>query len=218
MTSADIAQAQQEFSQAAKNAIAAGFDGVEIHGANGYLVDQFINPGSNHRSDHYGGSIAHRCRFAIEVAAAIADAIGAERTGIRLSPYGVYNDMAIFDDIDDTYEYLATELARLGLAYIHIVDHSAQGAPEVPDEIKGRIKAAFGGTVIASGGLSKEKAEQILQSGMAELTAFGQWFLANPDLVYRLRNDVDLNTPDYNTFFTPGEKGYLDYSVTQQAC
>lgn len=211
MTLADIEQAQQEFVVAAKNAISAGFDGVEIHGANGYLVDQFINPSSNQRMDHYGGAIENRCRFAIEVASAIADAIGAGRTGIRLSPYGVYNDMVIFEGLEETYEYLAAELAPFNLAYIHLVDHSSQGAPAVPDAIKNKIKAAFGGTMIASGGLTKETAEAILQSGRAELTAFGQSFLANPDLVYRFKHNLDLNSPDYNTFFTPGEPGYLDY-------
>lgn len=215
MTLADIDQAKQEFIEAAKNAISAGFDGIEIHGANGYLIDQFINPGSNQRTDDYGGNTEDRSRFAIEVASGIAGSIGAERTGIRLSPYGVYNDMMIFDDIENTYEYLASELAKLNLAYIHIVDHSSQGAPTVPDSIKDTIRTAFGGTIIASGGLDKEKAEAILQSGKAELTAFGQLFLANPDLVYRFRNDLELNSPDYATFFTPGEQGYLDYTLAK---
>lgn len=215
MTQTDIEQTEQEFAQAAKNAIAAGFDGIEIHGANGYLIDQFVNPGSNQRSDRYGGSIENRCRFAIEVAQVISDAIGAEKTGIRLSPYGVYNDMTLFDEIDETYEYLAHEMAKLKLAYIHIVDHSSQGAPEVPDAIKSKIKEAFGGTIIASGGLTREKAEQILQSGKAELTSFGTSFLSNPDLVYRLNQDIELNAPDYKTFFTPGEEGYLDYPLAR---
>ena len=215
MTQTDIEQAEKEFIQAAKNAISAGFNGIEIHGANGYLIDQFINPGSNQRSDRYGGSIENRCRFAIEVAQIISDVIGAEKTGIRLSPYGVYNDMALFDEIDETYEYLAHEMAKLKLAYIHIVDHSSQGSPEVPDVIKSKIKEAFGGTIIASGGLTKEKAEQILQSGKAELTSFGTSFLSNPDLVYRLNKDLELNAPDYNTFFTPGEEGYLDYPLAR---
>ncbi len=215
MTLIDIEDAQQEFIQASKNAIAAGFDGVEIHGANGYLIDQFINTGSNKRTDRYGGSIENRSRFVIEVASGIADAIGPERTGIRFSPYGVFNDMVIFDGLEDTYEYLAVKMSKLKLAYIHIVDHSSQGAPEVPDIIKNKIKEKFRGTIIASGGLSKEKAEDILKSEKAELVAFGQLFLANPDLVHRVKNDLDLNTPDYNTFFTPGEQGYLDYSLAE---
>ncbi|MBF0350265.1 MAG: alkene reductase [SAR324 cluster bacterium] len=215
MTTADIEQTQQEFVQAARNAIKAGFDGVELHGANGYLIDQFINSGSNIRTDRYGGSIENRSRFAIETAAKVASAIGAERTSIRLSPYGVYNDMVIFEDVEQTYEYLALELGKLKLAYIHIVDHSSQGAPAVPDSIKSKIRNVFGRTIIASGGLNKEKAEQILELNKAELTAFGQLFLSNPDLVHRLKNNLELNTTDYSTLFTPGEKGYLDYPLSK---
>ena len=211
MSLQDIQQAQEAFVNAAKNAIAAGFDGVELHGANGYLIDQFINTASNKRQDNYGGSLEKRSRFALEVAAKVADAIGSDRTGIRLSPYGVYNDMEIFDGLENQYEYLATELGKLKLLYIHIVDHSSQGAPEVPESVKAKIRNAFGGDIIASGGLDKEKAEAILSENRGSLVAFGQAFLANPDLVYKLENDLSLNMPDYDTFFTPGEKGYLDY-------
>jgi N-ethylmaleimide reductase len=211
MTKLQIEQTKQEFVRAAINSMEAGFDGVEIHAANGYLIEQFINPGSNQRNDNYGGSIQNRCRFVIEVAAMISKAIGAERVGIRISPYGVYNDMSLYEDIDETYEFLALEMAKLKLSYIHIVDHSSQGAPEVPDSIKRKIKATFRGNIIASGGMSKTKAEQTLQSGNAELVSFGTAYLANPDLVLRLSNDLELNSPDYDTFFTPGEKGYVDY-------
>ena len=139
----DIKLTQQEYVQAAKNAIEAGFDGVEIHGANGYLIDQFINTASNKRTDLYGGSIENRSRFAIEVAEQIVAAIGADKTGIRLSPYGVYNDMAIFEDTNETFTYLASELGKLNLAYVHIVDHSSQGAPEVPQGIKDKIRTGI---------------------------------------------------------------------------
>jgi N-ethylmaleimide reductase len=213
MTLDDIKQAENEYAQAAKNAIEAGFDGIEIHGANGYLVDQFINPGSNQRNDDYGGPFQNRCRFPIEVAKKIADAIGADRTGIRLSPYGVFNDMIIFDDIDETYEYLADALGKINLAYIHLVDHSSMGAPEVPESTVSKIRKAFGGTIIASGGLDKEKAENILNEDKAELVAFARAFLANPDLVHKMKNDLPLNEPDYDTFYTPGEKGYNDYPL-----
>ena len=190
MTLEDIQQTQQEYVSAANNAIAAGFDGIELHGANGYLIDQFINTASNKRQDSYGGSVENRCRFALEVSKKVADAIGAERTGIRLSPYGVYNDMEIFDGLEDTYEYLAGELGKLNLRYIHIVDHSSQGAPEVAESVKAKIRNAFGKDVIASGGLDKEKAENILNENRGSLVAFGQAFLANPDLVYKLENDL----------------------------
>jgi len=216
MTLEDIGQAQREFVQAAKNAITAGFDGVEIHGANGYLVDQFINTASNKRTDEYGGSIENRSRFAIETAQQVAKAIGPEKTGIRLSPCGAFNGMELFENMEDTYQFLAEELGKIKLAYIHVVDHSAMGAPEVTDSVKSKIRNAFGGTIIASGGLDKQKAEAILTEGKGDLVAFGRPYLANPDLVYRLVNDLKLNVPDYDTFYTPGPKGYTDYPVSEQ--
>ena len=175
------------------------------------MVDQFINTASNKRKDAYGGSVENRSRFAIEVSKKVAEAIGADRTGIRLSPYGVFNDMEIFDTVNETYEYLATELGKLKLAYIHIVDHSSQGAPEVPQLIKDKIKAAFKGNIIASGGLNKVKAENILKAEKGDLVAFGTPFIANPDLVYKMKNNAELNVPNPETFFTPGAEGYLDY-------
>lgn len=213
MTLPDIEQAQEEFVQAAKNAIAAGFDAVELHAANGYLIDQFINTASNKRQDEYGGSIENRSRFTLEVANKVADAIGAHRTGIRFSPYGVFNDMEIFDDVEETYAYLAGELGKLNLLYIHLVDFSSQGAPEVPESVKSKIRNNFGRDIIVNGGLDRKKAETIVNEHKGNLVAFGQAFLANPDLVYKLENDLPLNNPDYDTFYTPDEKGYLDYPV-----
>lgn len=213
MTIEDIQHAESEYVQAALNAVEAGFDGVELHGANGYLIEQFINPAANQRTDAYGGSPENRSRFAIEVARKVANAIGAERTGIRLSPYGVFNDMVVFDDVIETYEFLATELGKIGLVYIHTVDHSSMGAPEVPDEVKAKIQAAFGGDIIASGGFDKARANNVIENGKATLVAFGKPFLANPDFVYRLKNDLPSNTIDIDTFYTPGEKGYTDYPV-----
>ena len=211
MTLIDILQAQAEYVDAAKNAIAAGFDGVELHGANGYLIDQFINPASNKRTDNYGGSIENRNRFAIETAQKVANAIGGNRTGIRLSPYGVFNDMEIFKGIDDSFTYLAGELGKLDLTYIHIVDHSSMGAPEVPQSIKSSIKSAFGGTLIISGGLNKERAEAVLESGHGELVAFGRSYIANPDLAHRFENNLEIAEPDASLFYTPGPEGYTDY-------
>lgn len=217
MTLLDIEHAQEEHVEASKNAIEAGFDGVELHGANGYLMDQFINTASNKRQDEYGGSSDNRCRFILEVANKVSQAIGAQRTGIRLSPYGVYNDMEIFEGIEDTYEYLAGELGKLQLLYIHIVDFSSQGAPEVTESVKSRIRNSFGRDTIASGGLDREKAEHILSDNRGNLVAFGQAFLANPDFVYRFKNNIPLNNPDYATFYTPGEKGYLDYPMASSS-
>jgi N-ethylmaleimide reductase len=211
MTLIDIEQTQDEYVQAAKNAIKSGFDGIELHGANGYIIDQFINTATNKRNDTYGGSMENRSRFAIEVAQKVAKAIGRERTGIRLSPYGAFNGMEVFDKLEETYEYLAGELGKIKLLYIHIVDHSSMGAPEVKNSVKSKIKNAFGGTIIVSGGFDQEKAEKALQENKGDLTAFGRPFIANPDLVYRMENNITLNSPDFDTFYTPGEKGYTDY-------
>ncbi len=211
MTIEDIKQTQEEYVKASKNAIEAGFDGVELHGANGYLIDQFINTASNKRNDTYGGSGDNRIKFAVEVAKKVVKAIGSEKTAMRLSPYGVFNDMVIFEDLEVTFEKLASELGKLNLAYLHIVDHSSMGAPEVTESVKSKIQQAFGGPIIASGGLDKEKAEKILNEGKGELVSFARSFLANPDLVDRLLKDIPLNQPDFDTFYTPGEKGYTDY-------
>lgn len=214
MTMQDIEQTQNDYVEASKNAIEAGFDGVELHGANGYLIDQFINTASNKRTDVYGGSSINRSRFAIEVAQKVADAIGPERTAIRLSPYGIFNDMEIFEGLEDTFEYIAGEMGKMNLAYVHIVDHSSMGAPEVAESAKSKIQKAFGGTIIASGGFDREKAEATLKEGKGDLAAFARPFLANPDLATRMEKDLALNQPDFDTFYTPGEKGYTDYPFT----
>ncbi len=215
MTLKDIENAQAEYVQASKNAIESGFDGVELHGANGYLIDQFINTASNKRTDIYGGSIENRSRFAIETAKKVIEAIGSDKTGIRLSPFGAFNGMEQFEDIEETYTYIATELGKLGLAYIHIVDHSSMGAPEVSETVKSKIQNSFGGTIIASGGFDKERAESVLNDNKGDLVAFGRPYISNPDLVYRFENNLPLADPDYDTFYTPGEKGYLDYPLAK---
>lgn len=207
----DIARTRQDFVKAAQNAIAAGFDGVELHGANGYLLEQFIRPTSNQRIDEYGGPIENRARFVLDVARAAAEAIGASRVGIRLSPYGVFNDMPPYADMDTDYTYLAEQLCKLGLAYLHIVDHSAMGAPEVPKQIKQAMRAAFGGPVILVGAYDSQRAQADLDAGRADLIAVGRDFLANPDLPGRWQQRLALNAPDLDTFYTPGEKGYTDY-------
>ncbi|MBK05512.1 MAG: alkene reductase [Deltaproteobacteria bacterium] len=210
----DIQEAKHSFVQAAKNAITAGCDGIEIHGANGYLVDQFINPGSNKRTDIYGGSIENRCRFALEVAEAIAKEIGPERTGIRLSPYGVYGGMEMFEEMDATFLHLASELATYNLAFIHLVDHSAMGAPDVPNALKASIKQAFSGTLIECGGMDTAAAEKILgDEKRADLIGFGRAFISNPDLVERLKHQYPLAKAHSATFYTPGKEGYLDYPL-----
>lgn len=211
MTEADIAEATESFASAARCAIEAGFDGVEIHGANGYLVDQFLNPGPNQRTDGYGGSFERRNRFALEVASAVAKAIGASRTGIRLSPYGVFNDVVQYEEIDAQYTALASALSELGLAYIHLVDHSGMGAPKPAESVVTAIREVFGGALLLSGGYDAARAQADLDSGRGDLVAFGRPFLANPDLPERLREGKTLNDPDYSTLYTGGEKGYIDY-------
>ncbi len=211
MNAADIAQAIGEYVAAAKNAIAAGFDGVELHAANGYLLEQFINPNANHRTDEYGGSKENRARFVLEVAQAVIDAIGAERTGIRLSPGGAFNDVIPFDEQHESFVYLAGQLKALDLVYVHLVDHSSLGAPAVDIDMKKAIRDAFGGTVIISGGYDKARATQDLQDGLGHLVAFGRPFIANPDLVDRMKEDKELAQPNFDTFYTPGEIGYTDY-------
>jgi len=211
MTHQDIAAAKDEFVQAAKNALAAGFDGVELHSANGYLLEQFIRPNSNIRTDEYGGPIENRARFVLEVAAATADVIGRDRVGIRLSPFGIFNDMPQYDALEADYAYLTGRLDEIGLLYLHIVDHSAMGAPEVPDSVKQTMRRLFRGALILSGGYDAARAQRDIDAGKGDLVAVGRDFLANPDLPVRWRSGSALNKPDFDTFYTPGPKGYTDY-------
>lgn len=211
MSETDIRQAIAEFAQGAKNAVEAGFDGIELHAANGYLIDQFLNSASNRRTDNWGGSIENRIRFAVEIAKAAAAAVGAERIGMRISPYGVFNGMAPDEQMDAMYERLIEELNAIGLAYIHIVDHSSMGAPEVSPQLKAKIRAAFKGRYILSGGYDLARANADLDAGRGDLVAFGRPFISNPDLVAKLKNAAPLTAPDFDTFYTPGERGYTDY-------
>lgn len=211
MTEADIKAAIAEFAQGAKNAMAAGFDGVELHGANGYLLEQFIRPNSNQRTDRYGGPIESRARFVLDVVEAVIIAIGKDRVGIRLSPFGVFNDMPLYDAMEADYTYLAQELNARGLAYIHLVDHSSMGAPTVPETMKATFRKLFKGALILSGGYDAARAESDLAAGKGNLIAVGKPFIANPDLVARWKAGAAVSTPDMNTFYTPGPKGYMDY-------
>ena len=212
MTNDDLLHIKSEFVDAALNAVDAGFDGVELHAANGYLLEQFLSPVSNIRNDNYGGSFQNRCRMVIEVAAAVADAIGNDKTGIRLSPFGVASDMPHYPEIEATYEYLSEQLNNLEIAYIHLVDHSAMGAPEVPLTVKQKIRTIFKNVIILSGGYDKDRAEADLQSGLGDLVAFGRPFINNPDLVSRLKNNWPLSQDlKMDLFYTADDKGYTDY-------
>jgi N-ethylmaleimide reductase len=211
MTQADIDRTVAEYAQSARLAIEAGFDGIELHAANGYLIEQFLNANVNQRTDAYGAGIAGRNRFALEVARAAAQAIGADRVGIRLSPHGVFNGTGAFPEVEAQFLALVRELSALGLLYLHVLDHSAMGAPPVPAELKRELRRSFDGPFIFAGGFDGASAERALAEGQADCIAFARSFLANPDLVQRMRANAPLNAPDMATFYTPGPKGYTDY-------
>ena len=213
MTEADIAQAKAEFVQAAKNAIAAGFDGVELHGANGYLLEQFLSPTTNQRTDAWGGNVEKRIKFVVEVARETAAAIGGDKLGIRLSPYGTNSGMVAYPEVEETYLKLLPLLANAGLVYVHIVDHSAMGAPVVPTPFKQALRMAWPRTFFIGGSFDQASGQQAVDDGLVDLVGIGRAFLANPDLVQRLQKGQPLNPPDMGTFFTPGAKGYTDYAL-----
>ncbi len=217
LTEADIARIVQDYAQAASNALAAGFDGVEIHGANGYLPNQFLSDVTNHRTDAYGGSAQNRSRFVLEVVLAVAETIGWGRTALRLSPHN-YNNGASHTDPIGTYEYLIGQLSGQGLAYLHLMEGDARKVPAgLPLAMAAYFRPAYQGTIIASGGLTKATAEALLAASTADLVAFGAPFIANPDLPERFRLGAPLAEPDRHTFYTGGSKGYTDYPSLAQA-
>lgn len=212
LTEDEIAHTIGEYVASARLAVGeAGFDAVELHGANGYLIEQFLNTASNQRTDRWGGTPENRIRFAVEVARQVAAAIGAQRLGIRISPYGAAGGMVADADTDAVYERLAAALQEIGLLYVHVVDHSALGAPPVPDAMKALLRRTFRGAMILAGGFDRAAAEAALAEGRADLVGFGRPFIANPDLVTRLQAAAEIAAPDFATFYTPGPKGYTDY-------
>lgn len=215
MTTAEIAAAVDEFAHAARAAIEAGADGIELHGANGYLIEQFLNPASNQRGDAYGGSPSHRMRFALEVAEATASAIGGDRIGFRISPSGAGpNGMALDADTDPLFLGLARELTERRLAYLHVADFASMaGAPPVPPTLLASLHTNFRGALMLSGGYDRARAETDLAAGHGDLIAFGRPFLANPSLVAQLRDNQPLLAPDPATFFSPDDAGFLDWPI-----
>lgn len=203
---AEIPGVVAQFRKGADNAKAAGFDGVEIHGANGYLLDQFTRDGTNKRTDAYGGSIENRARFPLEVVDAVVGVWGKERVGYRISPNGAFNSMSDSDPVT-TFSYLAEQLSRRGIGYLHAVDPLADGANRISPLLRGIFK----GTYIVNGGFDADSAEDALERKAADLVAFGVPFLANPDLPVRYRKKAALNIPDQNTFYQGEAKGFTDY-------
>jgi N-ethylmaleimide reductase len=200
-----------DYQQAAKNALAAGFDGVEIHGANGYLLDQFLRDGTNQRTDNYGGSLENRARLLMDVINAVVDVCGADRVGLRLSPSGTFNDMADSNP-EAIFTHVLTELNHLNLAYLHIVDalegDIRHGAKVIALAV---LRNAYQGHLIVCGGYDQARAEAALADGMANAVAFGQLYIANPDLVERFQHHAPLNPADPNTFYGGDATGYIDY-------
>ncbi|MEU6263069.1 alkene reductase [Saccharopolyspora shandongensis] len=203
----------EEFRQAARRARDAGFDGVEVHGANGYLLDQFLQTGTNHRTDSYGGSVANRARLLLEVTEAVIEVWGADQVGVRVSPGGTFNDIHD-DDPAETFHYVAKALDEFGLAYLHVVETSQASPPQGLDHVGGPTalsRSAFSGTLITNGEYTRETAEKVLAEGTADLVAFGRPFIANPDLPERFERNAPLNEGDHDTYYGGDERGYIDY-------
>jgi len=205
----------EQFADGARRALAAGFDGVEIHGANGYLIDQFLRDGSNHRTDAYGGSIENRARFLLEVADAVTEVWGADRVGVRLSPLGAFNSMSDSDP-ETTFGYAAEELGKRGIAYLHLAMLGGAGNPESQEHrMAALLHEKLGGVLMLNGGYTRETGEAIVASGLADLVSFGTLFLANPDLPERFAESAPLNMPDRATFYGGDHRGYIDYPARQ---
>jgi N-ethylmaleimide reductase len=208
----EIAGIVEQFRRAAENAKAAGFDGVELHGANGYLLDQFLRDGANHRTDAYGGSIANRARLPLEVTDAVTGVWGAQRVGYKLSPYFAGYSMSDSNPLE-TFAFIATELNKRDLLYLHVTEAIAGAAATPAGTVRATpiIRDRFDGTLIVNGGYDARSAQAAIAQGDADLVAFGVPFLANPDLANRYRRGAALSAPDPATFYAGEEKGYIDY-------
>lgn len=213
MTKDEIAHTIDQYKQASINALLAGFDGVEIHGANGYLIDQFLNDTSNIRTDDYGGSIANKCRFALEVVKGVCEAIGSEKTGIRLSPsgtnFGVLNHQPV-----ETFTYLIQQLNSFDLSYVHLIEPVVSSLDNLPQYLKNvtpYFRKIFNGTLITSAGYDFKTAETAIENNHADLVAFGKMYISNPDLVERYVKNAPLNPFDTSTFYGGSAEGYTDY-------
>mgnify|MGYP002778056418 CR=1 FL=1 len=219
LTEPEIHDVIAAFGRGAANARRAGFDAVEVHGANGYLVDQFLRDGTNRRDDAWGGPVERRARFLLEVTRAVVDAAGADRTGVRLSPLNGYNDMADSSP-EATFTYAAEQLDRFGLMYLHLVEPHGDGHPmgdPAGRRVAASLRRVFRGPLILNGGFDRAAADAVIGAGQADLVAFGVPYLANPDLPERLRDGAPLNAPDVSTFYGGGARGYTDYPTRDAA-
>ena len=222
LTTAEVKALVQLYAQAARNALSAGFDGVEIHCANGYLVNQFISAQSNQREDEYGGSLSNRLRFLQEVVQAVAEVVGADHLGVRFAPLfesteqdRVYMGL-VEDDPHTTYISAIKVLEDAGIAYLSIAEADWDHAPELPDSFRQDVRQTFSGRIIYAGRYTAERGARLLDSGLADLIAFGRPFIANPDLPERMANDWPLNPVDPSSMYGGTEKGYIDYPAYQQ--
>ena len=205
-----------EFVQAAKNAMSAGMDGIEIHGANSYLFDQFLNSVTNTRTDNYGGSPENRCRFLLETTKAVGQEIGFDKVCVRISPNGVFNGMPEDPENEVTMLYLVDVLNDLGVGFLHVHDLLNDGQSVVPEQLIENIRARFGNTMILCGGYTFERAQEALDKGLTDMVAFGVKYIANPDLVARFENQWPLNEANPNTFYGGGAEGLTDYPFHPQ--
>lgn len=215
LSTQEVQQVVQDFAKGAQNAVAAGFDGVEIHGANGYLIQQFLRDSSNQRDDQYGGSIPNRARFLFEVVEAVTRAVGAGKTGLRLSPSNTYMNPADSDS-QALYDYVIAKLDDYHLAYLHLRDAAGpvSGNNQVAD-VTGHYRNIYSGTLITNTGYDRDKGNAAVASGRADLVAYGVPFISNPDLVERFATGAELNKADAATFYSPGPNGYIDYPFLQ---
>lgn len=212
MTQDDIDRVVSDFAYAAKRAIEAGFDGVEIHGGNGYLIDQFLRTNSNHRTDQYGGSRENRIRFLLQVVDAVSQAIGADKVGVRLAPFITFKDMNC-PDIVPTILEASKQLQARDIAYLHLSEADWEDAPEIPESFRIELREYFTNTIIVAGSYTQARADEVLEKGYADLVAFGRPFVSNPDLVARLKHQQPLAKLDVATLFGGDERGYTDYTA-----
>ncbi|XXV15049.1 alkene reductase [Sorangium sp. So ce1182] len=210
LETAEVAGVVAQFEDGARRARAAGFDGIELHAANGYIIDQFLRDGVNKRTDRYGGSVENRARLLLEIVDAVTGVFDADRVGVRVSPLGGYNDMSDSDP-KAIFGHVAAELSARKLVYLHVVEPLEGQAFDAPERVTPLLRERFRGALVANGAYTLETAEQALRTGAADLVSFGAPFLANPDLPERLSRRAPLNPPDVSTFYSEGPRGYIDY-------